>query len=279
MKTNNKTLALKVSLFCFILFINGCAGSESSDGSSGTDTGGTKTGTTGNHSKFAQAGDSLYVISGRNMHLYDVSTANNPKLDARIHLRREVSSLLTYEDKLIITSPIGIYLFDNSVPNNPVFQSKINNIAGCSGVQIKDNYLYESIGETACDGNDYASTLPSSQKNILITLDITSLTDPVQVDSFNMFDPKSIALDRNLLFACDGTAGLKLFDISNPQLMVKESFSDEIECSDLIAQKIDNTTGRLTAVTKTHIIQYQYDLTTNVVIKSNQMQIKSTPSL
>jgi hypothetical protein len=47
-------------------------------------------------------------------------------------------------------------------------------------------------------------------------IDISSITNPYLVKSYPMFNPHGLGVDGDLLFVCDGDAGLKVYDKSDP---------------------------------------------------------------
>jgi len=65
--------------------------------------------------------------------------------------------------------------------------------------------------------------------------------------------PGGLSIDNNNLFICDGRAGLKVFDTSDPQDLQKRPGLPEVRCNDVIAQ--DNL---LYVISDSTIEQYDY---------------------
>ena len=53
----------------------------------------------------------------------------------------------------------------------------------------------------------------------LDVVDLSDLSAPTLVKSYGMDNPYGLGLDDDLLFVCDGTSGLKIYDASNPMIL------------------------------------------------------------
>lgn len=101
----------------------------------------------------------------------------------------------------------GMLIFSVANPNEPNQIGVINHAQACDPVVVKDNYAYVTIRS----GNICGQNI-----NQLDIIDISNLSNPVLMETFQMVNPHGLGIDNNLLFICDGSAGLKVFDATNP---------------------------------------------------------------
>ncbi len=84
-------------------------------------------------------------------------------------------------------------------------------------------------------------------------IDIKNLESPSLVKSYPLSGPYGLAKDNDLLFICDGTAGLKAYNAADVQnLQLKETISG-IDTYDVIAMN-----NIALVVTKDGLYQYDY---------------------
>jgi hypothetical protein len=98
-------------------------------------------------------------------------------------------------------------VFDIQDQANPKPLSWSGHWRGCDPVIADGNYAYLTLHNgSACGG----------ALNELDVYDITNLSAPVQVKSYPLNAPQGLSKDGNLLFICDGNAGLKIYDATQP---------------------------------------------------------------
>jgi hypothetical protein len=75
-------------------------------------------------------------------------------------------------------------------------------------------------------------------------VDVKTPDSPKLIKAVDMYEPKGLGVDGRNLFICDGTSGLKVYDINktdtngtvNVAIKLKESLGD-IDCYDVIAHE------------------------------------------
>ena len=78
----------------------------------------------------------------------------------------------------------------------------------CDPVVVDDTLAYITLRTgTGCGGN----------LNVLDVVNIKDITKPKAVISYGMTNPHGLGKDGDLLFICDGSAGLKVYDASDPK--------------------------------------------------------------
>ena len=104
--------------------------------------------------------------------------------------------------------------------------------------------------------------LTIDEKNLLEVIDISSLANPYLVKSYPMFNPHGLGTDGDLLFVCDGAAGLKIYDKSDPLAIITNriAYYPDLDTYDVIPMN-----GILMLVGKEGIYQYDYSDPENIV--------------
>jgi len=241
----NKKLFLNLlTLLLFTVALVGC-GEQGADGSlSGRDTG-----VGGSTARMAIVGDFLYAISGRNLQLFDISEPQAPNPWVKVDVSREIQTLFPYQNFLLIGAADGVYILDNSDQASPVQVGEFTHATAQDPVVAQDGYAYVTLKSDFTRPNGFID----DQLNVV---DIRDVTNPVLVGEQAMQAPEGLVIADNKLFVCDGIAGLKQFDISDPEVPVFEDSLPMLDCNDLIAQN-----NILYVITDSSIHQYDYSVT------------------
>ena len=103
-------------------------------------------------------------------------------------------------------------------------------------------------------------------KRLSKIFDVSDVYNPIELTSYGMNEPKGVGLDGNTLFVCDGYAGLKVYDVSDPlNIQLINSFEN------FYAFDVIPLDGLLLCVSNDNVYQFDYsDL-------SNIQQISSIP--
>ncbi|MDQ3279759.1 MAG: hypothetical protein M3Q06_15640, partial [Bacteroidota bacterium] len=89
--------------------------------------------------------------------------------------------------------------------------------------------------------------------NQLDVLDVRNLSAPVLKRTVGLLNPHGLSKEGNKLFICDGTGGLKLFDVTNPETPKLVQQVTGLETLDVIAFG-----GRAIVVAKDGLYQFNY---------------------
>ena len=203
----------------------------------------------GSMARFTIASHYLYCIDNSDMHLVDIRDARNPVIWNKINIGFSIETIFPYGDKLFIGSRSGMFIYDNSSPSNPVQLSQYSHITSCDPVVVEGDYAYVTLRNgTPCQG----------YTNELQVIDIRDLTAPSLVKTYSMYNPHGLGIDHGILFICDGTAGLKIYDASNVDAIDKHLLKHygSVEAYDVIPLGIRNI---LIMVSTTGLYQYNYN--------------------
>ncbi|TAE36033.1 MAG: hypothetical protein EAZ70_11525 [Runella slithyformis] len=226
-----------------LLFLEQC----SSESTTISPNGGAQIGTGGSLARFAISGNSLYIATNQSLDVYDITDPVAPARTKKNMLGFGIETIFPYQQNLFIGANDGMYIFDNTKPDAPVLLTKYTHVMSCDPVVVQGKYAYVTLrGGSGCRLGD--------GRSFLDVVDLSDIRNPKLVNSQILLAPFGIGVDGNKLFVCEGSGGLKLFDISDPQKpMLKKTMAD-IPAYDVIPnQKTLIVTG------EKGIFQYRYD--------------------
>jgi hypothetical protein len=223
-----------------------------------------KPGIGGSMARYTIYDNYLYTIDDSNMQLFDISSPTKPAFAGLINVGFNIETIYPYKDKLFIGSQTGMHIYNNADPANPVRLSTFAHVRSCDPVVADDRYAYVTLRNgSACGG--FA--------NQLDVIDLFDLTSPKLVKSYQMSNPHGLGLDydKNILFVCDGTSGLKVYHANLPLSLDKSILSRQTgHTYDVIAYKdIAIVTGN------DGITQYDYSDPRNLKLLSKISVVKA----
>ena len=202
-------------------------------------------GIAGSMSRFSVINNYMYAVNISSLKVFDIANPESPKSVKEVSPGFGIETIYPFGDKLFLGGTNGMFIYDISNAANPTYVSAFAHARFCDPVVTDGDYAYVTLrAGSVCGG------MQNSELNIL---DIKQLNAPKLVERYNMSNPYGLGKDGNLLWICDGAAGLKLYDASNPKaIQLKKVFSN-IEPFDVIPYN-----GKLIVSAKEGIIQYSY---------------------
>ena len=97
--------------------------------------------------------------------------------------------------------------------------------------------------------------------NQLDVIDISDLSNPSLVKSYEMNNPHGLGIDNKILFICDGSAGLKIYDASDPMEITMNKI---VNYHGINAYDVIPLEGTLMLTAKDGIYQYDYSDLKNI---------------
>jgi hypothetical protein len=108
---------------------------------------------------------------------------------------------------MFLGTTTGMSVLDISVPLSPLYKTFFTHARSCDPVIVDDTLAYITLRSgTTCGG-----TL-----NTLSVVNVKNIISPSLVATYSMKDPHGLGKNGDLLFICDGDAGLKVYDASDP---------------------------------------------------------------
>jgi hypothetical protein len=186
--------------------------SSQNSGTSGT----SGAGVGGSMARFGITGNSLLAIDTYKYYNFDLSSPNDPRLSSSSFLSSGIETMFLYGKYMFLGTTTGMLIYDLSDINKPTFVSNFWHATGCDPVVVQGNRAYVTIrGGNRCN----------SLINRLDVLDINNILKPVLLRSYNMDNPYGLGISGDILFVCDGTSGLKVFDASDPLMIIEHQLA------------------------------------------------------
>jgi hypothetical protein len=160
----------------------------------------------GSLARFTLSDDHLYMLDGGDLQTVSVESEEQPVAVGREYIAWDIETIFPHKQNLFIGSSSGMHILDISDPASPSKISTYEHIRSCDPVVVDDQYAYVTLRSgTFCQGFS----------NQLEVIDISDLTAPILLQTYPMTNPHGLGVDGNTLFICDGSDGLKAFDISD----------------------------------------------------------------
>ncbi len=149
----------------------------------------------------------LYAVNEYMLRLFNIADPADPKPDKEMYVGWNIETLFPYEQKLFLGSTTGMYIYSLADPSNPEFISIFRHASSCDPVVVEGNLAYVTLR---------AGNLCGDITSQLDVIDITDLTEPKLLKEYPMEEPYGLGIDSNVLFVCDGDAGLKVYNAVDP---------------------------------------------------------------
>ena len=183
----------------------------------------------------------------------DVEDAEKMNIVDSLDVSRNMETLFMLGEKMFVGTTTGMLIYDVTNATKPKQISHYDHITACDPVVADGEYAYVTLRT----GNRCANG-----QNLLEVIDISSITAPFLVKSYPMYNPHGLGIDGNLLFICDGSAGLKIYDRSDPLDIINNKLA---HYPDFFAFDVIPMNGVLMLIGEDGIYQYDYSDPSNIV--------------
>lgn len=167
---------------------------------------GNSTGVGGSMARFTITGNYLYMLDGGNIHTAEISSPETLEKKSSQYLAWDIETIFPYGDKLFIGARTGMHIYDLATPENPAKITTYSHVNSCDPVVVSGDYAYVTLRSgTQCNGFT----------NQLEVIDISDLKAPSLMKIYPMHNPHGLGIDEPVLFVCDGSDGLKIYDATD----------------------------------------------------------------
>ena len=180
---------------------------EASSAVNSTDAASNNAGTGGSMARFTLYGNYLYAIDNYQLKIFNIESIENPQFIKEEYIGWNIETLFPYQNKLFIGSMSGMYVYDLSIPTNPQYISMFSHAMACDPVVVEGDYAYVTLR---------AGNICGAEISELDVIDISNLADTKLIKNYPMEEPYGLGIDSTTLFVCDGNAGLKIYNASDP---------------------------------------------------------------
>ncbi|HEV8084769.1 MAG TPA: hypothetical protein VGP55_16295 [Chitinophagaceae bacterium] len=203
------------------------------------------TGIAGSMARFALVNNYLYTVGNSDLNIFDISTPENPSFIDKVNIGSwNIETIFPFKNKLFIGSQNGMYVYNIDNQAQPALDGKFGHVQSCDPVIADDNYAYITLSSgSKCQGFN----------NQLDILRLNDLTNPSLVKSYDLTSPHGLSKNGNLLFICDGTDGLKVYNASDVNNLKLIKHFPGMETFDVIANK-----NIALIIAKDGLYQYDY---------------------
>ena len=179
---------------------------NSSGASSGVS--GSGVGIGGSMARFGIKDKVLYVVDQSTLKVFDITNKTTPVKVNDINPGWNVETMFLTGNEMFLGTTTGMAIFDISNPLSPVSQTFFRHARSCDPVIVDDTLAYVTLRTgTTCGGI----------LNCLDVVNVKNINLPTTVMSYPMTNPQGLGKDGDLLFICDGSAGLKIYDSTDPK--------------------------------------------------------------
>jgi len=209
-----------LKFFAFIILMGAACSKEAAtnNASSGN------TGAGGSLAKFTIAGNYLYIVSGANLNVFDISKAA-PVPQPTVWLNGYAETIFPYNDKLFIGSTTGMFIYSLSNPKAPVLLGEARHVRSCDPVVANDTIAFVTLrGNSAC----------GPAKDGLYIHNIKDLLNPVLIKTVEMPTPHGLGLKDSLLYICQQANGLSIYNVKDPETPVLRTTIEDDYYNDVI---------------------------------------------
>lgn len=186
---------------------------------------GTTTGTAGSLARFAIRQDHLYALDAAYLKIINVTNPQSLTIGTDVMIAWDIETIFPLNDKLFIGSQSGMHIFDLATPAQPVKLSTYSHIRSCDPVVVEGDFAYVTLRSgTTCAGFT----------NQLEVINISNLFNPTLVKMYPMTNPHGLGIENNVLFICDGSDGLKVFDATDNTNLKSIAHYKDLKATDII---------------------------------------------
>lgn len=234
-----KKYVLFSSMILLSVFLSGCAKSSDAAGSG--------TGTGGSLNRFTIIDSFLYVINQSHIECFTIDHGHM-EFVAATKVDNDLETLFPFDSLILVGGNSGMYICDRRSDGSLELVSRYEHIQSCDPVVTDGHYAYVTLSSGCWAQNDQ-----------LDVLDVTDVQNPHLLKSYQMYNPKGLGLDDDLLFICDTGDGLKVYDRSDPVNIIQIAHFKHLYPFDVIPYQ-----GLLFVMTESSIHQFDYKDPNNI---------------
>lgn len=170
---------------------------------------GTTYGVGGSMARFGLYQDYLYIVNNSSLMTFKLTSSSEATLLNTGYLGWNVETIYIADKHLFIGTQNGMIVQSLEVPERPSQKGSFSHLTSCDPVVIKGDLAFVTLkGGSACRGGT------------LNQLDVIRMSEGYSkfnlLKSYPMYGPQGLGIDGDLLFVCDGEAGLKIYNVADP---------------------------------------------------------------
>ena len=201
------------------MYSNGISSSSGATGST--------YGVGGSMARFGLYKDFLYVVNQSSLLTFKLNSNSQVTLLNTGYVNWTAETIFITDNHLFLGTQNGLIVMALEVPEKPVQIGNFTHMTSCDPVVIKGDLAFITLkGGSTCRGG------------ILNQLDVVKMSNSYTkftlLKSYPMFGPQGLGIDDDLLFLCDGDAGLKIYNAADPMALNQIAIFPSINAYDVI---------------------------------------------
>lgn len=173
-----------------------------------TGSSGTTYGVGGSMARFGLYKSMLYIVDQNNLYTFKLNSASDATLLNTSYVSWNVETIFITDDHMFLGTRNGMIVQSLEVPERPSQIGTFTHMTACDPVVIKGDLAFVTLkGGTTC-------------RSTVNQLDVIRMSNGYSkftlLKSYPMYGPQGLGIDGDLLFICDGDAGLKIYNASDP---------------------------------------------------------------
>jgi len=163
----------------------------------------------GSMARFGLYMDFLYIVNQNSLLTFKLKSNSEVTLLDTKPQGWNVETIFITDNHLFLGTQSGLIVQSLKVPERPTQIGSFTHVTSCDPVVIKGDLAFVTLkGGTTCRGGT------------LNQLDVVKMSDGYSkftlLKSYQMYGPQGLGIDDDLLFICDGDAGLKIYNAADP---------------------------------------------------------------
>jgi hypothetical protein len=169
---------------------------------------GTTYGVSGSMARFGLYKNMLYTVDQYNLYTFKLNSSSDVTLLNTSMLGWNVETIFITDDHMFLGTQNGMIVQSLEVPERPSQVGTFSHITSCDPVVIKGDLAFVTLkGGNTCRGT-------VNQLDVIRMSNAYSKFDLLK--TYPMYGPQGLGIDDDLLFICDGDAGLKIYNAADP---------------------------------------------------------------
>ncbi|MDB2462557.1 hypothetical protein N9W61_00415 [Algibacter sp.] len=198
----------------------------------------------GSLARFQIVNNYLYAVGNYEMSIFNIQNLKAPVEENTIYAGWNIETMFQAEGYLYLGSTNGMYIYNLVNPSLPEYVSEFSHWEGCDPVVVDGDYAYVTLrGGNVC----------GQLESVLEVIDISDKTTPTLTERYTLENPYGLGVKGNILYVCDGTAGLKLFERETPKDLVLVNTLEDVKAKDVIPLE-----ESLLMIGENTLYQYEY---------------------
>jgi hypothetical protein len=223
---------------------------------------GSGVGVGGSMARFGIRDNILYLVNSNTLKIFDISVKTAPAKINDFNVGWNIETMFLSGNSMFLGTTNGMVIYDIKEPSTPLSLAFFTHATSCDPVIVDDSLAYITLrNETTC----------ARGINVLDVVNIKNINHPTTLVSYPMVNPHGLGKAGDHLFICDGSAGLKVFDASDPLSITSHLIFTypAIDAFDVIP--IANV---LVLIGDNGLYQYNYSDVKNITLLSSILVVK-----